>query len=103
MSSKGVLWWNTRLSLLYAFGIWTMLGSIGYMKFSGHLEDASGKKEEEIEERKEEKEAENLRQAVHDNGYFKTVVVYKKDFVPYSTRISNFISRFRREPGTEDK
>lgn len=37
---------------------------------------------------------------VHETTHSKTVLVYKKDFVPYSTRIYNFITSFSSEPGS---
>lgn len=52
-------------------------------------------------EDQQEEEDENT--VVYKTPHSKTVIVYKKDFVPYTTRIYNFIKSFSSEPGTGDK
>lgn len=56
----------------------------------------------EMEENRPEKEK-NPQEKVYETPYAKTVIVYKKDFVPYSTRISNFFASFGSSPQKGDK
>uniref|UniRef100_A0A8D3ADF0 Uncharacterized protein n=1 Tax=Scophthalmus maximus TaxID=52904 RepID=A0A8D3ADF0_SCOMX len=55
-------------------------------------------KKEEEEEVVQEQEDPN--QVVLQTTHTKTLMVYKKDFVPYTSRISKFISSFSGDPGT---
>lgn len=52
-------------------------------------------------EKPEEPEEENT--VVYKTPHSKTIIIYKKDFVPYTTRIYNFIKSFSSEPGTGEK
>ncbi|GLD61118.1 small integral membrane protein 26-like protein [Lates japonicus] len=80
---------------MYALGIWTMIGSFAYFKYTGRFEDTPVKKEEVQEQ-------EDPNQVVHRTPHNKTVITYKKDFVPYSSRIYTFIRSFSSDPGTGD-
>ncbi|XP_030006727.1 small integral membrane protein 26-like [Sphaeramia orbicularis] len=82
--------WNTRASAVYAVGIWTMIGSYAYLKYTGKYDDFV--KTDDIEE------PEDPNQVVYQSPHSKTVIVYKKDFVPYTTRIYNFTQSFIRGP-----
>lgn len=42
MKFKDLAKWNTRVSAVYAVGIWTMIGSYAYFKYTGHYEDTPG-------------------------------------------------------------
>ncbi|XP_068583281.1 small integral membrane protein 26-like [Cebidichthys violaceus] len=96
MNFKDVVKWNTRVSAVYAVGIWTMVGSYAYVKYSGRFEDTPVEKKEEVQE------PEDPNKVVHQTAHSKTVIVYRKDFVPYSTRIYNFIRSFSGEPKSGD-
>ncbi|XP_040892437.1 small integral membrane protein 26-like [Toxotes jaculatrix] len=96
MPFKDALKWNKRVSAVYALGVWTMIGSYAYYKYTGRYEDTAVQKEEEVEEQ------ENPNKVVYQTAHSKTVMVYKKDFVPYSSRIYNFITSFSSQPGTGD-
>ncbi|KAM9363520.1 small integral membrane protein 26-like [Symphorus nematophorus] len=96
MTIKDLSKWNRRASAVYAVGIWTMIGSYAFFKYTGHYEDTPVKKEEEVPEQ------ENPNEVVYKTAHSKTVIVYKKDFVPYTTRIYNFFKSFRSEPGSGD-
>ncbi|XP_040002577.1 small integral membrane protein 26-like [Xiphias gladius] len=96
MTFKDLLKWNKRVSAVYAIGIWSMIGSYAYFRYTGRYEDTPVKKEEEVQEQ------EDPNQVVYQTAHTKTVLVYKKDFVPYSSRIYNFIRSFSSEPGTGD-
>lgn len=45
----------------------------------------------------------NPNEVVYETSLSKTVIIYKKDFVPYTTRIYNFITSFSSPPGNGDK
>ncbi|XP_028461585.1 small integral membrane protein 26 [Perca flavescens] len=94
MNFKEVLKWNTRLSAVYAVGIWTMVGSYAFFRYTGRYKDTPVK--EEVPE------PEDPNKVVYLSDHSKTVIVYKKDFVPYSTRIYNFIKSFSSQPGSGD-
>ncbi|XP_073320809.1 small integral membrane protein 26-like [Pagrus major] len=96
MTFKDVTKWNTRMSAVYAAGIWTMIGSYAYFKYTGRLDGVPVEKGEEVQE------PEDPNQVVHQTPHSKTVIIYKKDFVPYTTRIYNFIKSFSSEPGSGD-
>ncbi|KAG7261661.1 hypothetical protein CRUP_023974 [Coryphaenoides rupestris] len=83
--------WNKRASLVYAAGVWAALGLVGYYVYMG--DDVFNKVV-----KKEEKIAEHL-QVVHKTAHTETVVVYKEDFVPYTTRIYNYF--FSARPGDD--
>uniref|UniRef100_UPI0037E7E948 small integral membrane protein 26-like n=1 Tax=Semicossyphus pulcher TaxID=241346 RepID=UPI0037E7E948 len=100
MKFKDLTKWNTRVSAVYAVGIWTMIGTYAFFKYTGRYEDTPVKKKEEEEE--EVQQPEDPNQFVYKTAHTKTVIVYKKDFVPYNTRIYNFIKSFSSEPGTKD-
>ncbi|XP_060949567.1 small integral membrane protein 26-like [Limanda limanda] len=96
MMLKDVLKWNKRVSAVYALGIWTMIGSYAYYQYTSGDEDKPGKRKERVEEQ------EDPNQVVYVTPHTKTVIVYKEDFVPYSTRILSFIKSFSGGPGTGD-
>ncbi|XP_034543737.1 small integral membrane protein 26-like [Notolabrus celidotus] len=96
MGIQDMMKWNVRASALYAVGVWTMIGSYGFLKYSGRLEDVPEVKTED------EEVPENLERVVHETAHSKTVIYYKKDFVPYHIRISNFIKSFTSGPKTGD-
>lgn len=52
---------------------------------------------------KPEEESEDENTVVCKSAHTKSVIIYKKDFVPYTTRIYNLIKSFSSEPGTGDK
>lgn len=53
-------------------------------------------KKEEVEE------PQDPNQEVYKTAHTKTVIIYKKDFVPYTTRIYNLISSFSGDRGAGD-
>ncbi|AWP06244.1 Hypothetical protein SMAX5B_001988 [Scophthalmus maximus] len=97
MMPKSLLSWNKRVSAVYAFGMWTLIGSYALLKYTGRIEDTPVRKEEEEEVVQEQ---EDPNQVVLQTTHTKTLMVYKKDFVPYTSRISKFISSFSGDPGT---
>ncbi|XP_072239826.1 small integral membrane protein 26-like [Leuresthes tenuis] len=95
MVIKDFMKWNKGVSAVYAIGIWTMICSFGYFKYTGRYEDMSVRKEEE-------EEPENPNKHIYKTPHSETTIIYKKDFVPYTTRISNLFKSFSGEPGPED-
>uniref|UniRef100_A0A8C6KA87 Long intergenic non-protein coding RNA 493 n=2 Tax=Nothobranchius furzeri TaxID=105023 RepID=A0A8C6KA87_NOTFU len=89
---KDVMKWNTRMSAVYALGIWTMVGSYAYIKYTSPKDDVSAPVEEEPDDPNKH---------IYQGKHLRSVVIYKKDFVPYSTRIYNFIKSFSE--GTESR
>ncbi|KAI9527944.1 hypothetical protein NQZ68_025986 [Dissostichus eleginoides] len=95
MHVNDLLKWNKRMAIVYATGIWTMVGSYAFYKYTGRLEDLQVKKEEEVPL------PEDKTQLLFITEHSKTALVYQKDFVPYTTRIYNFISSFNNPGGDE--
>ncbi|KAL6455879.1 hypothetical protein MHYP_G00357300 [Metynnis hypsauchen] len=73
--------WNKRASMLYAVGIWTMFGTYGYYRYQ-HRNDPP------VEMPKEEEDTRPNVKTVK-TSHLSTTIVYKEDFVPYSTRFLN--------------
>lgn len=46
MKFKDLLKWNARVSAVYAIGIWTMVGSYAYLKYTGRCEVSPGERRE---------------------------------------------------------
>ncbi|KAL7405320.1 hypothetical protein ABVT39_027209 [Epinephelus coioides] len=92
MNMKDAQKWNTRMAALYAFGVWTMIGSYALLRYTGRLELTPVKKEEV-------QECEDPNRVVFRSAHTETIIVYKKDFVPYTTRIYNFFQYFGTKPG----
>ncbi|XP_041838734.1 small integral membrane protein 26-like [Melanotaenia boesemani] len=94
MNLKDIAGWNKKVSAVYAAGIWTMICSFVYYKYTGRFEDMPAI--EDVEE------PEDSNKHVYRSAHNKTIIVYKKDFVPYSTRIYNLIKSFSGGPGPGD-
>ncbi|XP_048371233.1 small integral membrane protein 26 [Sphaerodactylus townsendi] len=110
----GALLWKRRSALLYTFGSWTVFGSILFYS-SRYIQ----KREEEPQvPREEERSAGNkmgvttisedgLRQTTvyrpAENFTVTTTVVYKPNFVPYTTRLYNYVQSFFDDSGGNEK
>ncbi|XP_037546051.1 small integral membrane protein 26 [Nematolebias whitei] len=84
MKIEDAMQWKTRGSIVYAVGIWTMIGTYGYLKYTGRLDNV----------KVEVEEVENTNKKVFQSKYGKTEIIRKENFVPYSTRIFRFITSF---------
>ncbi|XP_051996802.1 small integral membrane protein 26-like [Xyrauchen texanus] len=73
--------WNKRASLVYAVGIWTMFGGYGYYRYM-HKNDPPIQMPMEEEDNRP-----NVKK--YETKHSKTTIVYKENFVPYSTRFLN--------------
>uniref|UniRef100_A0A3Q2YJZ7 Small integral membrane protein 26 n=1 Tax=Hippocampus comes TaxID=109280 RepID=A0A3Q2YJZ7_HIPCM len=94
MTLKDARKWNRSVSTVYVLGVWTMIGSVAYLYYTGRFKNST--------------EAttgvpKNPNEFIYQTPHNKTIVVYKKDFVPYTTRIYNFVQSFTGGPGTADK
>ncbi|KAG9277857.1 small integral membrane protein 26-like [Astyanax mexicanus] len=91
--------WNKRAAMVYAVGVWTMLGSYGYYRYTHRNDPPVQMPEMEEDTRPNVKKIET--------PHSTTIMVYKENnFVPYSTR---FLNLFRKAddsssgPQTDDK
>ncbi|KTF73576.1 hypothetical protein cypCar_00033115 [Cyprinus carpio] len=73
--------WNRNASLVYAVGVWTMLG-YAYYKYT--LGDDKAKVEKVIEDNRP-----NVK--IYETKHTRTTIIYKDDSVPYTTMLLNFI------------
>uniref|UniRef100_A0A087XWM2 Small integral membrane protein 26 n=1 Tax=Poecilia formosa TaxID=48698 RepID=A0A087XWM2_POEFO len=94
MTIKDPIKWNYRVSAVYALGVWTILGSYAFLKYTGRLDDPVVNQKFE--------EPENPNKHVYETAHSKTIIVYKEDFVPYSRRIYNFIKSLSGGSGAGD-
>nr|XP_033793696.1 small integral membrane protein 26 [Geotrypetes seraphini] len=97
VSPRDVAKWNTRVSLIYAIGIWSMLGTFGYFQIKRKRENPeAGPDAVEAQDKTEELENDIHFQPTPEEertGFYMTqTVTYKENFVPYTTRLYNFIS-----------
>ncbi|XP_077380866.1 small integral membrane protein 26-like [Festucalex cinctus] len=97
MTLKDFTKWNKIASTVYFFGVWTMIGSLGYFYSTSHDKNSTDSAQNE-EERTEVPK--NANEIVYKTAHSKTVVIYKKDFVPYTTRMCKFFESFTGSPGT---
>ncbi|XP_061882181.1 small integral membrane protein 26-like [Entelurus aequoreus] len=95
MTLDDVQRWHKRLSAVYALGVGIMIGSYGYYRYTGR-HDPPIQMEEEIPDES------NPKNVFHKTAHTKTIIIYKKDFVPYTTRIYNFVQSFIGGPGSGD-
>lgn len=99
MEVKKVMRWNVGASIVYAVGVWTMVGSYFYFKYTGKYDTPP---ESAIPPIREEKEA-NPNEVVYKTTHSTSVITYKKDFVPFSTRLMNLISSFTGNDAAVDR
>ncbi|XP_070781408.1 small integral membrane protein 26-like [Enoplosus armatus] len=93
MKFKDLMKWNTRMSAVYAAGIWTMIGSYAYFRYTGRYAAVqTGEVQEPADPNK----------VVYQTAHTKTIIVYKEGFVPYTTRIFSFFKSLRGDPGSGD-
>ncbi|KAJ8365844.1 hypothetical protein SKAU_G00146750 [Synaphobranchus kaupii] len=98
MNLKDVARWNVRVSMAYAVGIWTMLGSYGYYRFS--LSKEEGDKPQDTEDKEEPIENLSTEEGEEKPKGFQTksTIRYRENFVPYSTRLFNYLKTLNGGP-----
>ncbi|XP_044775000.1 small integral membrane protein 26 isoform X1 [Neomonachus schauinslandi] len=82
--------WYRRMSVVYAVGAWTTLGSMFYL---------GRKKRKPPVEQKDVSRNEMLEPP--KGFYLETIVTYKEDSVPVSDKILNFLKSWTGGPGGE--
>ncbi|XP_051939788.1 small integral membrane protein 26-like [Hippocampus zosterae] len=100
MTLKDARKWNRCVSTVYVLGVWTMLGSVAYLYYTGRFKNSTDSAQNEEAKARVPK---NPNEFIYQTPHNKTIVVYKKDFVPYTTRIYNFVQSFTGGSGTADK
>ncbi|XP_041064451.1 small integral membrane protein 26-like [Carcharodon carcharias] len=95
MTLKDIARWNARVSLVYAVGIWTMLGTYGFFHLRRKRQEATTRSgaEDATEvmcqaELQESITFESPKQPPKE--FVKTNVVVKEGFVPFSSRIYTY-------------
>lgn len=94
--TNDIVKWNKRMSVIYAIGVWSMLGSYGYYVYTRG--DEYPLKKSDIEE-----QPPNPNEAVFETAHTKTTIVYKENFVPYSTRIVRLFKSLIGATTTDDQ
>ncbi|XP_072437503.1 small integral membrane protein 26-like isoform X1 [Chiloscyllium punctatum] len=91
MQLKEIVRWNVRVSLLYAIGIWTMLGTYGFFHLKKKRELAA------IENSTQDSAAVTYQGEISlepqkqvTKEFVETKVVTKEGFVPFSSRIYKY-------------
>ncbi|XP_061685570.1 small integral membrane protein 26-like [Syngnathoides biaculeatus] len=99
MTLKDFTKWNRAVSTVYALGVWTMISSFAYFHYTGRFQNSTDLAQNEEEKTEKSKDGNEV---VYQTAHSKTIIVYKKDFVPYTTRIYNLFQSFTGGPGTGD-
>ncbi|XP_032882071.1 small integral membrane protein 26 [Amblyraja radiata] len=96
MKLKEVARWNLRVSLVYAVGIWTMLGAYAYLQFKKKREKAMVESSTEISTATlpQEHETSDEPQKKTKKHFMEEHVVVKEGFIPFSSRIYNYAKSF---------
>ncbi|XP_053315831.1 small integral membrane protein 26 [Spea bombifrons] len=96
MKPKDFVLWNKRLAAVYAFGVWTMVGSYGFYYYTTKRNEDVKMVVPEAQMDKElidSSSFDDMGEKKKKTGFQVTnSVEYKKDFVPYSTRVYNFVT-----------
>ncbi|XP_068931580.1 small integral membrane protein 26 [Petaurus breviceps papuanus] len=96
--------WYRRMSLVYLFGAWTTVGSIC---ISAWKRKQARAKEEALKDQdlaKEEALTEDSAEKPEPKRgfYVETIVTYKEDFVPYTTRLYNYWKSWSNGPAPSE-
>ncbi|XP_073756357.1 small integral membrane protein 26-like [Callorhinus ursinus] len=85
--------WYRRMSVVYAVGAWTTLGSMFYL---------GRKKRKPPGDEVEQKDVSRNEMLEPPKGfYLETIVTYKEDLVPVTEKILNFLKSWTGGPGRE--
>ncbi|KAH0618063.1 hypothetical protein JD844_017030 [Phrynosoma platyrhinos] len=107
--------WKRRAAFLYTVGAWTVFGYIA-LSFLKREDRYQKKEEEEGQQQQHEKKLEFGTSASEDSitettmygtpgsdFYVTTTVKYKANFVPYTTRLYNYIQSFFDDSAKKEK
>ncbi|XP_042522383.1 small integral membrane protein 26 [Dipodomys spectabilis] len=87
--------WYKRLSLVYALGAWTLLGSVFYLD---RKQAPSGHEVEQKDDSTSEMPVSIEKSELLKGIYVETIVTYKKDFVPVTDKILNYFKSWTGGP-----
>ncbi|XP_036606939.1 small integral membrane protein 26 [Trichosurus vulpecula] len=98
--------WYRRMSLVYLIGAWTTVGSICLSRWKRRqplakeeaLKDEDLAKEESLEDKAFSVEKPEARRGF----YVETIVTYKENFVPYTTRLYNYWKSWSNGPSPSE-
>uniref|UniRef100_A0A8C3W8B4 Small integral membrane protein 26 n=1 Tax=Catagonus wagneri TaxID=51154 RepID=A0A8C3W8B4_9CETA len=91
MRPEKALAWYRRMSVVYGLGAWTLLGSLFLW---------SKKKDTPPGEEIEQKNMSTIELSESPKGFYvETIVTYKEDFVPITSRIINYLKSWTGGPG----
>ncbi|XP_036403775.1 small integral membrane protein 26-like [Megalops cyprinoides] len=100
MNLKDVVRWNVRVSLIYAVGIWTLMGTYGYYRLKRPKENEPEDSKDGFVDKELLDEVAAVPEGEKLQGFHvKTTVVYKENFVPYSTRLFNYLKTLSVDAG----
>ncbi|XP_045151382.1 small integral membrane protein 26 [Echinops telfairi] len=92
MSSSQASAWYRRMSIVYAMGAWTVLGSAFLF----------GREKDKLPDEVEQKEVLPVEIPEPPKGFYvETIVTYRDDFVPVPERIYNYLKSWTGGPGAE--
>uniref|UniRef100_A0A8D2AHT4 Small integral membrane protein 26 n=1 Tax=Sciurus vulgaris TaxID=55149 RepID=A0A8D2AHT4_SCIVU len=85
--------WYRRMSVVYALGSWTLLGSVFY-KF--------GQKKKPPGDEVEQKDVSTSQIPEPPREFYvETIITYREDFVPFTRRILNYLKSWTGSSGSE--
>ncbi|XP_048203368.1 small integral membrane protein 26 [Perognathus longimembris pacificus] len=88
--------WYRRMSLVYAFGTWSVLGSVFYL---GRKVPSTGDEVEQKDDSTNEIPVSTTEKPELPKGFYvETIVTYKKDFVPVTDKIINYFKSWTGGP-----
>ncbi|XP_043843968.1 small integral membrane protein 26 [Dromiciops gliroides] len=86
--------WHRRMSLIYLIGAWTTAGSILY---------SSWKRKQALDKEEPLKDEDSVEKPEPRRGFYvETIVTYKENFVPFSTRLYNYWKSWNNGPGPSE-
>uniref|UniRef100_H0XKG9 Small integral membrane protein 26 n=1 Tax=Otolemur garnettii TaxID=30611 RepID=H0XKG9_OTOGA len=98
--------WYRRMSVVYALGAWTLLGSVFILNKKKHkLPEKDGESNlMEISDDNEESQKNDSTNELLEplpECYVETIVTYREDFVPVTDRILDYLKSWTGGPGPE--
>ncbi|XP_023374149.1 small integral membrane protein 26-like [Otolemur garnettii] len=85
--------WYRRMSVVYALGAWTLLGSVFILN----------KKKHKLPDNEESQKNDSTNELLEPlpECYVETIVTYREDFVPVTDRILDYLKSWTGGPGPE--
>ncbi|XP_072490652.1 small integral membrane protein 26 [Notamacropus eugenii] len=93
--------WYRRMSLVYLIGAWTTVGSIFLSAWK--RKEALAKVDEDLAKEESLKDKDSAEKPEPKRGFYvETIVTYKENFVPYTTRLYNYWKSWSNGPGPSE-